>query len=52
MLKYRLFNTKQIGTKNVRRPKLRWEDDVGVKNWRNLAMEKKIWQKLLRPGPT
>jgi hypothetical protein len=34
---------------------MRWEDDViqdiktlGVKNWRNGAMENKSWQKLLR----
>jgi hypothetical protein len=34
---------------------MRWEDDViqdimtlGVKNWKNLAMEKESWQKLLR----
>jgi hypothetical protein len=36
-----------------------WEDDViediktlGVKNWRNLAMKKESWQKLLRKTRT
>jgi hypothetical protein len=40
---------------NRNKEKLRWEDDViqdtktpGVKNCRNLAMEKESWQKLLR----
>jgi hypothetical protein len=44
-----------LGIRRTGRPKLRWEDDViqdiktlGVKNWRNLAMEKESWQKLLR----
>jgi hypothetical protein len=51
----KVFNTKPIGIGKTGRPKLRWEDDViqdiktlGVKNWRNLAMEKESWQKLLR----
>jgi hypothetical protein len=51
----KVFNTKPIGIRKIGRPKLRWEDDViqdtkilGVKNWRNLAMEKESWQKLLR----
>jgi hypothetical protein len=44
----KVFNIKPIGIRKSGRPKLRWEDDViqdiktlGVKNWRNLAMEKK-----------
>jgi hypothetical protein len=51
----KVFNTKPIGIRTMGGPKLRWEDDViddiktlGVKNWRNLAMEKESWQKLLR----
>jgi hypothetical protein len=52
----KVFNTKPIGIRKIGRPKLRWEDDViqdidilGVKNWRNLAMEKETcWQMLLR----
>jgi hypothetical protein len=51
----KVFNTKPVGTRKIGRPKLRWEDDViqdikilGVKNWRNLAMEKESWQKLVR----
>jgi hypothetical protein len=51
----KVFNSKPIGIWKTGRPKLRWEDDViqdakilGVKNWRNLAMEKESWQKLLR----
>jgi hypothetical protein len=50
----KVFNTKPIGIRKTGRPKLRWEDVIqdiktlGVKNWRNLAMEKESWQKLLR----
>jgi hypothetical protein len=51
----KVFNTKTIGRRKIARPKLRWEDDViqdvktlRVKNWRNVAMEKESWQKLLR----
>jgi hypothetical protein len=43
----KVLNTKPIGIRKTGRPKLRWEDDViqdiktlGVKNWRNVAMEK------------
>jgi hypothetical protein len=50
-----VLDTKPIGTRKIGRPKLRWEDDViqdiktlGVKNWRNLTMEKESWQMLLR----
>jgi hypothetical protein len=51
----KVFNTKPMGIRKIGRPKLRWEDDViqdvkslGVKNWRNVAMDKESWQKLLR----
>jgi hypothetical protein len=51
----KVFNTKPMGIRKIIRPKLRWEDDViqdiktlGVKIWRNIAMEKESWQKLLR----
>jgi hypothetical protein len=51
----KVLDTKPIGTRKIGRPKLRWEDNViqdiktlGVKNWRNLAMEKESWQMLLR----
>jgi hypothetical protein len=51
----KVFNTKPIGIRKTERPKLRWESDVmqdintlGVKNWRNVTMEKESWQKLLR----
>jgi hypothetical protein len=51
----KVYNTKPIRIRKIGRPKLRWEDDViqdirtlGVKNWRNIAMEKESWQKLLR----
>jgi hypothetical protein len=51
----KLFNTKPAGMRKIGRPKLTQEDDViqdiktlGEKNWRNLAMEKESWQKLLR----
>jgi hypothetical protein len=51
----KVFNTNLTGIRKIGRPKLRWENDVikdiktlGVKNWRNIAMEKESWQKLLR----
>jgi hypothetical protein len=50
----KVFNTEPVGIRKFRRLKLRWEDVIqdiktlGVKNWRNLAMEKESWQKLLR----
>jgi hypothetical protein len=50
-----VFNTKPIGIRKIGRPNLRWEVGViqeiktlGVKNWKNLAMEKESWQNLLR----
>jgi hypothetical protein len=50
----KVFNTKPIGIRKIVSPKLRWENDViqdiktlGVKNWRNFALEKESWQKLL-----
>jgi hypothetical protein len=49
-----VFNAKPMGMKIGRR-KLRCEDDViqdvktlGVKKWRNVAVGKESWQKLLR----
>jgi hypothetical protein len=51
----KVFNPKPIGIRKIGRPKLRWEDDViqdiktlGVKNWRNIVMEKESWQMLVR----
>jgi hypothetical protein len=51
----KVFNTKPIGIRKIGRSKLRWEDDViqdiktlGVKNWRNVAVEKESSQKHLR----
>jgi hypothetical protein len=53
----KVFNTKPVGIRKIRRPKLRWEDNViqdiktlGVKKLEELsiAMEKEGWQKLLR----
>jgi hypothetical protein len=45
----------QLGIRKSVRSKLRCEDDVtqdiktlGVKTWRNIAMEKESWQRLLR----
>jgi hypothetical protein len=50
-----VFNTKPTGIRKTGRPMLRWQDDViqdiktlGVQNWRDVAMEKESWQKLLR----
>jgi hypothetical protein len=51
----KVFSTKSVRIRKIGRSKLRWEDDViqdiktlGVKNLRNVAMEKESWQKLLR----
>jgi hypothetical protein len=51
----KVFNTKPIGIRKIGRTKLRWEDNVildiknlGVKNWRNIAMENESWEKVLR----
>jgi hypothetical protein len=55
----KVFNTKPTGIRKNGRTKLRWEVDViqdiktsGVMNWRNIAMEKESWQKLLRQART
>jgi hypothetical protein len=55
----KVFNTKPIAIRKTGKPKLRWEAVViqdiktlGVKNWRNVAMEKESWQKLLRKART
>jgi hypothetical protein len=46
----KVFDTRPEGTRNIGRPKLRWEDGViqdiralGVKNWRNVAMNREDW---------
>jgi hypothetical protein len=51
----KVFNTKPVGIRKSGRPKLRREDYViqdiktlGVKNWKNLVMEKESWHTLLR----
>jgi hypothetical protein len=50
-----VFDTRPEGTRKIGRPKLRWEDGViqdirvlGVKNWRNVAMDREDWRKLLK----
>jgi hypothetical protein len=49
------FNTKLDGVRKVGRPKLRWEDGVDVdvrmlevKNWKNVALDRDEWAKLLK----
>jgi hypothetical protein len=51
----RILNAKLKGTRRRGRPKLRWEDGVdkevkalGERNWKNIATNREIWQKLLR----
>jgi hypothetical protein len=46
----KIFNTKPEGTRQVGRPKLRWEGCVcqgirilGVKNWRSVALNREEW---------
>jgi hypothetical protein len=51
----KIFNTKPDGTRNVGRPKLRWEGGVdkdmrilGVKNWKKVALNRDEWAKLFQ----
>jgi hypothetical protein len=51
----KIFNTKPEGTRNVGRPKLRWEDSVvqdtrtlGVNSWKKTALDRDEWAKLLK----
>jgi hypothetical protein len=51
----RILNAKLESTRRRGRPKLRWEDGVdkdvkalGERNWKNVARNREIWQKLLR----
>jgi hypothetical protein len=52
----KVFNTKSTGIRKIERPKLRWEDVIqdiktlGVKNWRNVAMEKGKLEKASEEG--
>jgi hypothetical protein len=50
-----VFDTRPERTRKIGRPKLRWEDGVtqdiralGVKNWRNMAIDREDWWKLLK----
>jgi hypothetical protein len=51
----KVFDTRPEGTRKIGRPKLRWEYGViqdiralGVENWRNVAMDREDWRKLLK----
>jgi hypothetical protein len=51
----KVFDTRPEGTRKIGRPKLKWEDGVNqdirvlvVKNWRNVAMDREDWRKLLK----
>jgi hypothetical protein len=53
----KVFDTRHEGTRKIGRHKLRWEDGViqdikalGVKIWRNVAMNVENWLKLLKKG--
>jgi hypothetical protein len=49
----RIFEWKPIGRRSLGRPRLRWFDDVcddlkvlKVRNWKELAMDRKVWNDL------
>jgi hypothetical protein len=51
----KVFDIRPEGTRKIGRPILRWGDGViqdirtlGVKNWRNVAMDREDWPKLLK----
>jgi hypothetical protein len=50
-----MFNTRPEGKRGTGRPKLRWRDSVdhdvrilGEGNWRNLALSREEWKRLLK----
>jgi hypothetical protein len=50
-----MFNTRPEEKRGTERPKLRWGDSVGhdirilgERNWRNLALNREEWRKLLK----
>jgi hypothetical protein len=51
-----MFNTRPEGERGTGRPKLRWGGDsvdhdiriLGERNWRNLALNREEWTKLLK----
>jgi hypothetical protein len=50
-----VLNAKPEGRREVRRPRLRWLDDVkadvkvlGIKRWRIKAQDRKVWSAILR----
>jgi hypothetical protein len=50
-----MFNTRPEGKRGTGKPKLRWGDSVdrdigilGERNWRNLALNREEWRKLLK----
>jgi hypothetical protein len=55
----RMFNTRPEGKRRTERPRLRWGDSVdhdirilGERNWRNLALNREEWRKLLKKPRT
>jgi hypothetical protein len=55
----RIFEWKPIGRQSQGRPRLRWLDDVcddlkvlKVRNWKELAMYKKVWNDLSEKAKT
>jgi hypothetical protein len=51
----KIFSATPDGTRKVGRPKWRWEEGVrqdirilGIRNWRNSALNREEWQKLLK----
>jgi hypothetical protein len=50
----KVFNSKPCGSREIGRPKLRWEDGVlqdiralDIRNWRDMVMRREEWQGLL-----
>jgi hypothetical protein len=50
----KIVNSKPYGSRKIGRPRIRWEDGVlqdiralDIKNWRDMAMRKEEWQRLL-----
>jgi hypothetical protein len=44
----KVFDTRAEGTRRTGSPKLRWEDGVGVRNCRNVVMNRENWLKPLK----
>jgi hypothetical protein len=55
----KLLDWKPMGTRPVRRPRQRWQEDViedlkklKIKNWKETAMDRRIWRDLAEKAKT